>query len=141
MVIALKKLLKLRKRRALGFAFVSFFTTIVLVTMHPNLAQATGKNIIGNSAMSTAFLINIFEILVSLLLAVSVVSALVGAYSMRGNTNSLSAFKASLISLLMGLLTVLGGVLFFEYWTPILVAIAWLNGLIFLVILEFALTH
>lgn len=141
MVIALKKLLKLRDRRALGFACVSFFATIVLTTIHPALAQATERNITGNSAMSTALLINILEILVSLLLAVSVVSAIVGAYSMRGDTNGLSALKMSLLGLLMGLFTILGGGLFFEHWTPILVAIAWLNGLIFLVVLEFALTH
>lgn len=141
MIVALNKLLNLRNRRALGFACISFFATLVLARMHPALAQTTGKNITGNSAMPTALLINIFEILISLLLAVSVVSALVGVYSMRGDTNSLSAFKMSLIGLLMGLFTVLGGSLLFEQWTPILVSVAWLNVGIFLVVLEFALTH
>lgn len=45
MVIALKKLLKLRNRRALGFSFVSFFATIVLAIMHPVLAQTIERNI------------------------------------------------------------------------------------------------
>lgn len=141
MVMAMKKLWKLINRRSLRFSSISFFATIVLARMHPVLAQNTEKTITGNNAMNIALSINTFEIATGLLLAISLVAAIPGMCFMSQHSNKWVALKTSFLGSGIGLFFVLmGGSLIFEHWTPALVAIAWGNVIIFLMVLEFALT-
>lgn len=91
-----------------------------------------------NIALST----NTFEIVTGLLLAISLVAAIPGMWFTSQYSNKWVALKTSLLGSGIGLFFVLmGASLIFEHWTPALVAIAWGNVIVFLMVLEFALTH
>jgi len=140
MVLAVKKIWKLKNRRSLRFTAISLFATIALARMHPALAQTTERTVMGNNLMSMGLSANILEILAGSLLAISLVLAIVGMYLRVKDSNNWEATGMSLLGLLLGLfLVIMGSSLFLESWTPALVTIALLNGGGFLVILILAL--
>lgn len=138
--MAIKKLRRLRNRHFLRFTSINIFAIVVSAKIHPALAQTTEKTVGGNNSMNIALATNILEIEASLLLAVSLASAMLVVSLRPDNTNRLKGLGISLLGLLMAFFLVLmGGSLFLKHWTQTLVNIAWLSCGSFFVILIFAL--
>lgn len=92
--------------------------------------------------MNIALYTNIFEIAAGLLLAFSLVAAIPEMLFISQYDNRWEALKTPLLGSVIGLFSVLvGGSLIFEHWTPALVSIAGGNLIVFLMVLEFVLTH
>lgn len=97
MVVAMKKLRKLRNRHFLRFTSISVFAAIVLAKIHPALTQTTENTVVGNS-MDIALATNILEMAAGLLVAISLVLAMLGAFLKAADiTNQWKALGISLL--------------------------------------------